>query len=225
MSWKESEVPPRHARIDPRIHDESRLSKAPYRKSSIFGTSSWIARAKPGNDRMLAMNPFDAAVYALTILAIVAGYRSGLLRSLATIFGYVVAMPLAVAAAPYLIPILNNQFHLSPAQNWLALFGVFLLTGMVLSALLRLAVSEFAGPQVNLPDRAAGAVLGAVRIVLLAVLMVLIFDRIIPAGREPAFLADSRLRPILSMAGQQGLKSLPPDVVEYIDRLKKERGI
>jgi hypothetical protein len=29
----------------------------------------------------------------------------------------------------------------------------------------------------------------------------------------------------LSMAGQQGLRSLPPEIAETIDRLKKERGI
>jgi membrane protein required for colicin V production len=64
-----------------------------------------------------------------------------------------------------------------------------------------------------------------VRIGLLAVLMVVIFDRIIPSNRQPPFLADSRLRPILSMAGQQGLKTLPPDVADFIDQLKKQRGI
>jgi membrane protein required for colicin V production len=71
----------------------------------------------------------------------------------------------------------------------------------------------------------AGAFFGAVRIVLLAVLMVLIFDRIIPPDRQPAFLADSKLRPILSAAGRQGLRSLPPDLAETIDRLKRERGL
>jgi membrane protein required for colicin V production len=33
------------------------------------------------------------------------------------------------------------------------------------------------------------------------------------------------LRPLLSLAGQQGVKSLPPDIVTYIDRLKKDRNI
>jgi membrane protein required for colicin V production len=55
--------------------------------------------------------------------------------------------------------------------------------------------------------------------------MVVIFDRIIPPGREPEFLKGSRLRPILSAAGQQGLKSLPPDVEDYIDHMKRERGL
>ena len=69
---------------------------------------------------------------------------------------------------------------------------MFLVVGLVLSAMCRGAVSELIGPHISAPDRVAGALLGAVRVVLLAVLMVLIFDRIIPAGREPAFLAGSQ---------------------------------
>ena len=97
--------------------------------------------------------------------------------------------------------------------------------GIVVSAGLRLAVRELTGPDINIADRAAGATLGAVRVLLVAVLMVLIFDRIIPAHSQPAFLADSKLRPLLSVAGQQGVKTLPPELAEYIDRLKAKHGI
>jgi membrane protein required for colicin V production len=58
-----------------------------------------------------------------------------------------------------------------------------------------------------------------------AVLMVMIFDRIIPANREPAWLSQSRLRPVLSAAGRQGLRALPPNVIAYIDQLKRKRGL
>jgi membrane protein required for colicin V production len=174
---------------------------------------------------MMSINPFDAAVYLCLIVAVVTGYRSGLLRSLATIFGYVMAAPLAVAAAPYLTPLLINQFRLPPTQTWLGFTGIFLVFGFVLGALLRHAVSEVAGPDVSLPDKLTGAMLGAVRIGLLAVLMVVIFDRIILAGREPAFLVGSRLQPMLSKAGQAGLRSLPPDILDTIDQLKRDRGI
>jgi membrane protein required for colicin V production len=173
----------------------------------------------------MSLNPFDAAIYFCLLVAVVAGFRSGLLRSLATIFGYIAAAPIAVAAAPYLTPLLISQFKMPPAQAWLAFAVIFLGIGFLLAALLRLAVSELVGQDISAPDRAAGAMLGAARIVLLAVLVVLIFDRLIPAGREPAFLAGSQLRPILSVAGAQGLKSLPPDVAAAIDRLKRERGI
>ena len=173
----------------------------------------------------LPINLFDAAIYLCLIVAVVTGYTSGLLRSLATIFGYVCAMPLAVTGAPWLSNILIKQFMMPWAQPWVTFVGIFLIAGMALSALFRLTISEMVGADVNIADRLAGAVLGAVRVGLLAVLIVVIFDRIIAAGREPAFLANSRLRPILSLAGRQGLKSLPPDVVGFIDRLKKERGI
>jgi membrane protein required for colicin V production len=38
-------------------------------------------------------------------------------------------------------------------------------------------------------------------------------------------MTGSRLRPVLSAAGQMGVKSLPPDLVAAIDRLKKDRHI
>jgi membrane protein required for colicin V production len=176
-------------------------------------------------DGMPSTNPFDIAVYVCVAFAIIMGMNAGLLRSLATIFGYLVAAPLAVATAPFVTPILVDQFRMPASQSWIALTGIFLAFGIVISALLRHAVSEIVGPNISIPDRLAGALLGAVRIGLLAVLMVVIFDRIIPAGREPAFLTGSQLRPILSQAGQAGLKSLPPDVADFIDRLKRERGL
>jgi membrane protein required for colicin V production len=168
---------------------------------------------------------FDAAVYFLAAVAVIFGFNAGLLRSLATVLGYVIAAPVAVGTAPALSLFLTERFQMPPARNSVVLFGILLVTGMVFSALLRRALSDVVGPQISLFDRLAGALLGAVRIGLLAVLMVVIFDRIIPAGRQPAFLADSQLRPYLSAAGQKGLKSLPPDVADYIDRLKKERGL
>jgi membrane protein required for colicin V production len=171
------------------------------------------------------MNSFDAVVYVLLIVAVVMGFRSGLLRSVATILGYLCAMPIALASASPLAVVLTEKLHVPPVPSWAMFCGIFLVTGIMLGALLRTAVSELLGPAPSVPDRVAGSVLGAVRIGLLAVLMVLIFERIIPADRQPPFLKDSHLRPMLSWAGQQGLKSLPPDVVDYIDRLKRERGI
>jgi membrane protein required for colicin V production len=67
--------------------------------------------------------------------------------------------------------------------------------------------------------------LGAVRVALLAVVLVVIFDRIIPPDREPAFLTGSTLRPVLSAAGDAGLRSLPPDLIALIDRLKRRHGL
>jgi membrane protein required for colicin V production len=174
------------------------------------------------------MNTFDAVVYFVGIVAVISGFNAGLLRSVATIIGYLAAMPIALAATPLVAPAFADKLSASGApgtQNSLVFFGVFLLTGIALGAALRTAISEVTGTRINLLDRLAGAMLGAVRVALVAVTMVLIFDRIIPAGRQPAFLSGSRLQPILLTAGQAGLKSLPPDVTALIDQLKKQQRI
>ncbi len=171
------------------------------------------------------MNLFDAAVIGATLLAVILGYRSGLLRSLATIFGYVLAAPVAIVAAPKLAPLFLTQTPNSVGGNAILFAAVFLGVGILTGALLRSAVGFAVGEDVSLPDRAAGATLGAVRVLLLAVLMVLIFERIIPRKQEPVWLAQSQLRPILAAAGEQGVRSLPPSVVAEIDRMKKQRGI
>ena len=174
---------------------------------------------------ILAMNAFDAVVYACLFIAVVMGFMTGLLRSLATIFGYVGAMAIAVTTAPLLERVITDQLKFQPPQMWILFVGLFLFAGILLSALLRFFVGEMVGPTVSIPDRVAGAVLGAVRVVLLAVLLVLVFDRIIPPGREPGFLKGSKWRPALSAAAQHGLRTLPPDVTVYIDRLKRARGL
>ncbi len=59
----------------------------------------------------------------------------------------------------------------------------------------------------------------------MAVGLVVVFDRIIPNDRQPAILRESSLKPILSRAGQQGLRSLPPELAAYIDQLKRDQKI
>ena len=171
------------------------------------------------------MNSFDAVVFLALIVATVTGFNAGLLRSAATILAYLIAMPIAVMMMPLVSTSTGSKLGSSLLQNSPLLFGIFLIAGIVLGKLMRMAIDETVGPQAGIADRLAGAALGAVRIGLVAVTLVLTFDQLTPSGRQPAFLAGSQLRPLLSEAGQRGFKSLPRDVVAYIDRLKKDRRI
>jgi membrane protein required for colicin V production len=168
---------------------------------------------------------FDAVIYALFALAVVMGFTSGLLRSMATIIGYVIAAPIAFGVAPALSFLLTTHLDMPPDYKGMVLAALLLVLGMIFGALLRRALSDVTGPRVSIPDRIAGAALGAMRIGFVAVLIVVTFDRVIPPGVQPAFLAGSQLRPPLSAAGQAGVKALPPEITAYIDRLKRERGI
>src|ERR1700730_5459322 len=99
------------------------------------------------------MNSFDAVVYGLGVVAIVTGFSAGLLRSMATISGYVAAMPVAVATTSVLAPVLNGTSNASWAENSLLFSCVFLVMGITLGGLLRTAVSVTVGPSVSMVDR------------------------------------------------------------------------
>ena len=171
------------------------------------------------------MNSFDVVVCAGLIFASVIGFNAGFLRSVVTVLGYLIAMPIAVCAMSLVSPQIGSNPGASLMQNSLLFFGIFLVAGIVLGKVLQMAVDEMIGPEAGIGDRLAGATLGAVRVGLVAVTLVLIFDRLVPPDRQPGYLTGSQLRPLLSLAGQKGFKSLPPDVVTYIDRLKKDRHI
>ena len=171
------------------------------------------------------MSPFDAAVYLLGLFAVVTGFNAGLVRSLATIFAYLIAAPFALALTPTVSATLAAHTALAPGAAEIVPIALLLALGILFSALMRSAVAALAGEHPPFIDRLLGALLGGARIGLIAVLMVLVFDRIIPAEREPAWLAGSRLKPYLAAAGAGGLSALPPEAIDYIDRLKRERGL
>ena len=59
------------------------------------------------------INFFDAAVYFALFVAVVMGFMT-MLRSLATIFGYLAAAPIAVVATPWVSRLFTGVFHLPP---------------------------------------------------------------------------------------------------------------
>jgi membrane protein required for colicin V production len=171
------------------------------------------------------MNSFDAVVCVGLVIAVVTGFNAGLLRSAMTILAYLIAMPIAVWAMSLVSSGVDGKLGSPGAQNSLLFFGIFLVAGIVLGKLMRMALEETIGTEAGLGDRLGGAVLGAVRVGLVAITLVLIFDSLVPLDRQPAYLANSQLRPLFSAAGQRGFRSLPPEVAAAIDRLKKEHRI
>ena len=171
------------------------------------------------------MNSFDIVVCVGLLIAVVTGFNTGLLRSAVTILAYLFAMPIAVWATSALAPQIGETLGSPLTQNSLLFFATFLVAGMVLGKCARMALDDTIGSEAGIADRLGGATLGAVRVGLVAITLVLIFDQLVPVGRQPAFLTGSQLRPLLSAAGQKGFRSLPPDVAATIDRLKREQRI
>ena len=112
------------------------------------------------NDLLFLDQLFDLAIYVCLFVAVVMGFMTGLLRSLATIFGYIAGMGVAVVAAPRVTPLLTTYLKMPTLQTWIVIVAIFVAAGAALSALLRLALNEMVGPNISVPDRVAGAALG-----------------------------------------------------------------
>jgi membrane protein required for colicin V production len=168
---------------------------------------------------------FDIAVYAGLAITAVIGFNTGLLRSAITILAYLLATPVAIWAMTFFSSRIGGNSTSPLVQSWILFFGALLVVGMMLGKFARMALDETMGENLGLGDRLGGAALGAVRVVLIATSLVLVFDQLVPGDRQPAFLKGSQLRPLLSAAGQMGFRSLPPEVVGIIDRFKQERRI
>jgi len=171
------------------------------------------------------MNSFDLTVCLALVIALVSGFKTGLLRSGVTILAYLLAMPLAIgvvaAMAPPLAPPPDSLLH----QNWLQFFAAFLVIGVALGKIGRIMLEEAIGPEAGIGDRLGGAGLGALRMAMVATTLVLVFDQLVPIDRQPQFLNGSQLRPLFSLVGQKGFRSLPPEIATLIDQLKQEQRI
>src|SRR5882672_7682879 len=104
------------------------------------------------------MNSFDVVVYVGLVVAVVTGFNAGLLRSAVTILAYLIAMPIAVWAMSMVSPAVEGKLGSPWAQNSLLFFGIFLVAGIVLGKLMRMALDETIGPDAGLGDRLDGAV-------------------------------------------------------------------
>jgi membrane protein required for colicin V production len=171
------------------------------------------------------MSNFDIAVCLALAIAVITGFRTGLLRSAATILAYLFAMPIAMWLTATLAPQIDAVPASPLTRGWVMFFAAFLAVGMGLGKLARMALDDTIGAEPGIGDRLGGAALGALRVGLVATSLVLVFDRLVPLDRQPAFLNGSRLRPLFTAAGQSGFRSLPPEVAATIDRLKRERRI
>ncbi len=170
------------------------------------------------------MNPFDAVIYIGLVFAMIAGFNTGLIRSAVTILAYMVAVPIAIFAMSALSPPANGKAVSAFAQNGLVFAGVFLFAGIALGKPARMMIDDATG-HAGPADRLCGAMLGAARVGLIAVTIVVVCERLVPAPLQPQWLAGSSLRPWLSAVGQKGYNSLAPDLTTIVDRLKRERQI
>src|SRR2546430_2444671 len=106
------------------------------------------------------MNSFDIAVSLGLTIAVVTGFKPGLLRGAITILAYLFAMPVAVWAMSMVTPQIEGKLAVPLSQSWFLFFGIFLIAGMGLGKLARMALDEAIGSDAGIGDRLRGGARG-----------------------------------------------------------------
>ena len=78
--------------------------------------------------------------------------------SAVTILAYLIAMPIALWIMALLSPQIECRLTSPWAQNSLLFFGIFLIAGIVLGKLMRMALDDAIGPEAGIADRRPDAV-------------------------------------------------------------------
>ncbi|MDR3468803.1 MAG: CvpA family protein [Xanthobacteraceae bacterium] len=110
-----------------------------------------------------SINSFDVGMLLALAVSAVAGWRAGLIRSLASILGYLSAAPLAVAVSSRVSAPGGALGAIEASGAGIGDFGTFLAillaAGLLIGALLRFAADDLFGRGVHPADRAGGALL------------------------------------------------------------------
>jgi membrane protein required for colicin V production len=88
------------------------------------------------------MSPFDIAVGLAAVVAIVFGFKSGLMRSAATIVAYLCAAPFAVKGTALVMQAIDRAPDAVGVQTFLIFFGLLVLLGVIIAAGFNAAIDE-----------------------------------------------------------------------------------
>jgi len=164
------------------------------------------------------MNPFDAALGLVTLLSILAGAFRGFVREAAALAGWILAVILVLSASRKLGLRLPFDPGSNEARTVIAAILIVLACTLGASLVGRLLRAALTAAKLGGPDRALGALFGAVRAGAIAVLTAAVVMHTGLAQR--AFWMSSRTAPWLEAA----LRFASPGFVPPLERRAPAAG-
>jgi membrane protein required for colicin V production len=162
------------------------------------------------------MHWFDISVTIALILSGVWSFSRGLIRELLSLLGLVAAAVLSIRGYPYganlLAPFITLEW-VRQAVSFALIFLVVMLVAKVCSLLLHLILHTVG---LSLLDRLLGGLLGLVKVVLLASVLLIMVNRFSPAVTAQ-LAAESTLAPLLFRSAA----FLAPFIEQYTDEMQQ----
>ncbi len=161
------------------------------------------------------MGDFPFTVFDLMVLAVLAvsallAFLRGFIHEVLAVLAWLGAIFAVFYGLPYVRPYAQDIIANPLIADVAAGAFIFVAALIVLSLVTRLMTSRVRGSALNALDRSLGFVFGLARGAVLVCLAYIALQWMMPPGRQPAWLAEARTRPLVA-SGADVLRGLVPD--------------
>jgi membrane protein required for colicin V production len=159
----------------------------------------------------MPVSPLDLAVLAIVLISAFLASVRGFTREILAIISWVAAAVAAFYFYPQALPY-AKQYISNPTIALIAAIAAVFLVTLIVVALITVKISDFIlDSRIGPLDRSLGFLFGAARGALIALVAFAFFVFLVPDKNQPAWVKDSRIRPLLEPAGQSLVAMLQCD--------------
>lgn len=166
----------------------------------------------------------DLALLLIVVVSALLSMVRGFTREVLAIGSWGAAAIAAYYLHPLLLPYVTPYIAKETLARIVAIAGVFFAT-LILVSILTVKLSEaILDSRVGALDRTLGFLFGAARGFLLGVVAFLFFSWLVPANKQPEWVADAKSKPLLQATGDELVAMLPEDPEStFLKKLKKDK--
>ncbi len=167
----------------------------------------------------------DLALLGIVLVSALLSMVRGFTREILAIASWAAAAAAAYFLYSKVTPFLDPYIQKDTVKTIAAVAIVFFATLIVVSILTVKLSDAILDSKVGALDRTLGFVFGAVRGFLLGLVAFLFFSWLVPADKQPVWVANAKTRPLLQVTGDNLLAMLPDDLVNSIFKhLKRDKS-
>lgn len=155
------------------------------------------------------INPMDAAVAGVLLLAALLAFTRGLAAEVLSLTAWVVAAVAAMFALPHVLPIASNYIKFEMLAYGASAAGVFIVALIVCSIIANGLSRRVQNSSLSAVDRSLGFAFGLFKGAVLASLAWLFVVWLLPPGEHPQWMRDAKTRSMLN-AGAGALYEMVP---------------
>ena len=162
----------------------------------------------------------DLGLLAVVLISALLAMLRGFTREVLAIAAWIAAAAAAVYLYPYLLPYIKPYLNKEPWAS-IASATVIFFAALILVTIITVNLSDAVlDSKVGALDRSLGFIFGAARGFLLCVVAFLFFTMLDPVDKQPDWVRNARMRPVLQSVGDDMQAMLPHDLLNKLVKPK-----